>query len=274
VTPSSKVVGDMAIFLVSHGLTIHDIQKLPVDHTLTLPNSVIDMFEGSLGEPPGGWPKKLASIILKGGKPRKGRPGAHLAPINIAETAGVVEKKIGRRPSRTDVLSYLMYPDVFLKFAKAHASYGDLEALPTPQFFYGMPRGEEINVFIEDGKSLIIKYLATSDPHPDGTRTVFFELNGQPREITVRDRSLQPTAAARLKADPAELGQVGAPIPGAVSSIAVEVGQKLEKGERLLVMEAMKMQTTVYAPISGTVKQKLVNPGAQVESKDLLIVIG
>jgi pyruvate carboxylase len=167
-----------------------------------------------------------------------------------------------------------MYPDVFVKFAKAHATYGDLEALPTPQFFYGLEKGEEINVFIEDGKSLIIKYLTTSEPHPDGTRTVFFELNGQPREVTVRDRSLQPTAAARLKADPAESGQVGAPIPGAVSSIAVELGQKVEKGERLLVMEAMKMQTTVYAPIGGTVKQKLVAPGAQVESKDLLIVIG
>jgi pyruvate carboxylase len=167
-----------------------------------------------------------------------------------------------------------MYPDVFVKFAKAHATYGDLEALPTPQFFYGLEKGEEINVSIEDGKSLIIKYLTTSEPHPDGTRTVFFELNGQPREVTVRDRSLQPTAAARLKADPAEAGQVGAPIPGAVSSIAVELGQKVEKGERLLVMEAMKMQTTVYAPIGGTVKQKLVAPGAQVESKDLLIVIG
>jgi pyruvate carboxylase len=274
VTPSSKVVGDMAIFLVSHGLTMADIERLPVDHTLTLPNSVIDMFEGSLGEPPGGWPKKLASIILKGCKPRKGRPGAHLPAVDLKETAVTVEKKIGRKPSRTDVLSYLMYPDVFVKFAKAHASYGDLEALPTPQFFYGLAKGEEINVSIEDGKSLIIKYLTTSEPHPDGTRTVFFELNGQPREITVRDRSLQPTAAARLKADPAEVGHVGAPIPGAVSSIAVELGQKVEKGERLLVMEAMKMQTTVYAPVGGTVKQKLVAPGAQVESKDLLIVIG
>jgi pyruvate carboxylase len=273
VTPSSKVVGDMAIFLVSHGLTIQDIERLPVDHTLTLPNSVIDMFEGSLGEPPGGWPKKLANIILKGGTPRRGRPGARLAPVRLPETASALEKKLGRKPSRTDVLSYLMYPDVFLKFARAHAAYGELEALPTPQFFYGMTRGEEITVSIEDGKSLIIKYLTTSDPHPDGTKTVFFELNGQPREITVRDKSLQPTVAARLKADPAVAGQVGAPIPGAISSVAVELGQKVEKGERLLVLEAMKMQTTVYAPIAGSVKQKLVATGSQVESKDLLLII-
>jgi len=274
VTPSSKVVGDMAIFLVSHGLTMADIEKLPADHTLTLPNSVIDMFEGSLGEPPGGWPRKLAKVILKGGKPRKGRPGAHLPVVSMSETEAAVEKKIGRKPSRTDVLSYLMYPDVFVKFAKAHASYGDLESLPTPQFFFGMKNGEEITVSIEDGKTLIIKFMTTSEAHPDGTRTVFFELNGQPREVTLRDRSLQPTASARVKADPSVPGQVGAPIPGAVSSIAVEVGQKVEKGDRLLVMEAMKMQTTVYAPISGVVKQKLVTPGGQVESKDLLLVIG
>ncbi|MBM3787130.1 MAG: pyruvate carboxylase [Acidobacteria bacterium] len=273
VTPSSKVVGDMAIFLVSHGLTMAEIERLPAGHTLTLPNSVVDMFEGSLGEPPGGWPKKLARVILKGGKPRRGRPGAHLAAVSLTETEVIVEKKIGRKPSRTDVLSYLMYPDVFVKFAKAHAAFGDLEALPTPQFFYGLNKGEEITVSIEDGKTLVIKYLTTSEPHPDGTRTVFFELNGQPREVTIRDKSLQSTGPTRTKADPAAAGHIGAPIPGAVSSIAVEIGQKVEKGERVLVMEAMKMQTTVYAPIGGVVKQKLVQPGAQVEAKDLLLVV-
>lgn len=273
VTPSSKVVGDMAIFLVSHGLTMKQIESLGPDHTLTLPNSVVDMFEGSLGEPPGGWPKKLANVILKGGKPRKGRPGAHLAPVDLKATEALVEKKIGRKVSRTDLLSYLMYPDVFVKFAKAQSAYGDLEALPTPQFFFGMQRGEEITVEIEPGKALILKFLTVSDPHPDGTRTVFFELNGQPREVNVRDKSLQSVAAARVKADPAVAGQVGAPIPGAISSVAVEVGQQVAKGERILVMEAMKMQTTVYAPIAGKVKQKLVSPGQQVEAKDLLLEI-
>ena len=150
----------------------------------SLPNSVIDMFEGSLGEPPGGWPRKLARVILKGGKPRKGRPGAQLPVVSMTETEAAVEKKIGRKPSRTDVLSYLMYPDVFVKFAKAHATYGDLEALPTPQFFFGMKNGEEITVSIEDGKTLIIKFMTTSEAHPDGSRTVFFELNGQPREAS------------------------------------------------------------------------------------------
>ena len=273
VTPSSKVVGDMAIFLVSHGLTMADIEKLGPNHTVTLPNSVIDMFEGSLGEPPGGWPKKLANVILKGGKPRKGRPGALLPAVDFKETEASIEKKIGRKPSRTDVLSYLMYPEVFTKFAKSNQQYGDLEALPTPQFFYGMKRGEEIAVEIEPGKSLILKFQTMSDPHPDGTRTVFFDLNGQPREVVVRDRSLIAVTASRLKADPAHPGHVGAPIPGAVSSVAVEVGQVIEKGQRLLVMEAMKMQTTVYGPVAGKVTQKLVNAGQQVDSKDLLLVI-
>jgi len=274
VTPSSKVVGDMAIFLVSHGLTMAEIENLGPNHTMTLPNSVIDMFEGSLGEPPGGWPKKLANVILKGGKPRKGRPGALLPAVDLKEAEATLEKKIGRKPTRTDVLSYLMYPDVFTKFARAHQQYGDLEALPTPQFFYGMKRGEEITVEIEPGKLLIIKFQTMSEPHPDGTRTVFFDLNGQPREVVVRDRSLQATVAARPQADPLQPGHVGAPIPGAISSVAVEEGQTVAKGDRLLVLEAMKMQSTVYAPIAGKITKKLVQAGQQVDAKDLLIVIG
>ncbi len=273
VTPSSKVVGDMALFLVGHGMTCKEFAKLGPDHTLTLPNSVVDMFTGSLGEPEGGWPKKIAKIILRGEQPKKGRAGAYLAPVDMAEATALLEKKLGRKPSRTDVLSYLMYPDVYLKFAKALQSYGDLEALPTPQFFYGMERGEEIMVDIEPGKTLVIKFMTVSEPHPDGYRTVFFELNGQPREANVVDRSLKPTGPARVKADPGVAGQVGAPIPGAVTAIAVEVGQPVEKGAKLLIMEAMKMQTTVYAPMSGKIAKKLVQTGQQVEAKDLLLVI-
>jgi pyruvate carboxylase len=162
---------------------------------------------------------------------------------------------------------------VFLKFAKARHSFGDVEVLPTPQFYYGMQRGEEIAVQLEPGKTLVIKFLTIGEPHPDGTRTVFFELNGQPREVTIRDRTLEVTEAAKPKADPAEPGQIGAPIPGVVSTVAVTLNQPLKKGDRLLVMEAMKMQSTVYAPVGGTVKQLLVQPGQQVEAKDLLLVI-
>jgi pyruvate carboxylase len=273
VTPSSKVVGDMAIFLVNHNMTMSQFERIGPDHNLTLPASVIDMFSGSLGEPEGGWPKHLQKIILKGAKPHRGRPGAALPKVNLEETSATLEKKIGRHPSRDEVLSYLMYPDVFVKFARAHNTYGDVEVLPTPQFFYGMQPGDDITVELEPGKSLIIKFLTIGEPHPDGTRTVFFELNGQPREITIRDRSLDIKEQPKPKADPAQPGQIGAPIPGVVSTVAVELAQKIQKGERLLVMEAMKMQSTVYAPVGGTVKQLLVQPGQKVEAKDLLLVI-
>jgi pyruvate carboxylase len=273
VTPSSKVVGDMAIFLVNHNMTMAQFEKLTPEHNLTLPASVIDMFMGSLGEPEGGWPKKLQKIILKGEKPMKGRPGAHLPRVDLEETAEQLRKKVGREVTRDEVLSYLMYPDVFVKFAKAQAQYGDVEVLPTPAFYYGMKRGEDISVELEPGKTLVVKFQTIGEPHPDGTRTVFFELNGQPREITVRDKKLEVKEAPKVKADPNNAGQIGAPIPGVVSTVAVELGRPVKKGDRLLVMEAMKMQSTVYSPVAGIVKQLLVAPGAHVEAKDLLLVI-
>ena len=273
VTPSSKAVGDMALFLVSHGMTVREFERLGPDHNLTLPNSVVEMFQGALGQPPGGWPKRISRIILKGGKPSRGRPGANLPPADFDQVSALLEKKLRHAPSRTDVLSYLMYPDVFLKFAEARQRYGEMEILPTPQFFYGMRKGEEITVDIEPGKTLIVKYLTVSDAHEDGTRTVFFELNGLPRSTTIRDKSLEIKAPSAVKADPNHPGHVGAPIPGAVTSIAVELNQPVAKGDRLLVLEAMKMQTTVYAPISGTVVHKLAYVGQHVEPKDLLLVI-
>ena len=273
VTPSSKVVGDMAIFLVNHNMTMDQFAALPADHNLTLPSSVIDMFMGSLGEPDGGWPKRLQKLILRGRKPQRGRPGAHLPKVDLEETAAAVEKKIGRQPSRDETLSYLMYPDVFVKFARNRQTWGDVDALPTPQFYYGMERGADITVELEPGKTLAIKFQTLGDAHPDGTRTAFFELNGQPREVTVRDRGLEVKQPTRVKADPAKPGEIGAPIPGVVSSIAVELNQRLKKGEPLLVMEAMKMQSTVYAPLAGVVKQLLTQPGQHVEAKDLLMTI-
>ncbi len=274
VTPSSKVVGDMAIFLVNHNMTMEQFERLGPEHNLTLPASVIEMFSGSLGEPEGGWPKKLQATILRGAKPQRGRPGAHLPKVDLDETAAAVEKKIGRRASRDEVLSYLMYPDVFVKFARARQMYGDVETLPTPAFYYGIQRGQEIAVELEPGKTLVIKFLTIGEPHPDGTRIVFFELNGQPREVAVRDRKLEVKEAPKPKADPSQPGQIGAPIPGVVSTVAVELGQKIKKGDRLLVMEAMKMQSTVYAPVAGMIRQLLTHPGQHVEAKDLLLEIG
>jgi pyruvate carboxylase len=274
VTPSSKVVGDMALFLVTHGMTMEQFGRLGPEHHLAIPNSVVEMFSGVLGTPEGGWPKKLQKIILQDRKPERGRPGARLAPVDFEETSLTIEKKISRRPSRDEVLSYLMYPDVFVKFAKAQQVWGDIEVLPSPQFFFGMQKGEEISVDLEPGKRLVIKFLTIGEPHPDGTRIVFFELNGQPREVAVRDRLLRATGAERPKADPNIPGQVGAPLPGMITSVAAELNQSVEKGDRLLVIEAMKMQSTVYAPVAGKVTAIHAQAGQQVEAKDLLVVVG
>jgi len=170
-------------------------------------------------------------------------------------------------------MSHLMYPDVFAKFAAARTQYGDLEVLPSPTFFYGLQQAEEVTVELEPGKILIIRLLTVGEPRSDGMRTIFFELNGQPREVEIRDKSIKDVAAARPKADPAKPGNVGAPIPGAISAIHVKPGQKVQKGDRLLILEAMKMQTTVYAPITGTVNDILVSARDNVGAHDLLLVI-
>ncbi len=273
VTPSSKVVGDLALFLVSHGMTVKEFENLGPDHSLTVPNSVVDMFMGSLGQPPGGWPRKIRQVVLRGQKPHRGRPGANLRPADFEATSKELEKKMRRTPTKADVLSHLLYPEVFAAFQEARKRYGKLEVLPTAPFFYGPRQGEEITVDLEPGKTIVVKYLTMSDPHEDGTRSVFFELNGQPRSVTVRDQSLEAKAAPSVKADPAQPGHVGAPIPGAVTSVAVEVGQEVKKGEKLLIMEAMKMQSTVYAPVDGKVAKLPAFVGQHVEPKDLLVVI-
>ena len=163
--------------------------------------------------------------------------------------------------------------DVFIKFARAQQSYGDLGVLPTRQFLYGMETGQEIAVQIEPGKTLVVKFLTVGELRADGQRTVFFELNGQPREVSVRDRSQKASGPPKEMADPNHSGHIGSPTPGLVTTVAVEQGQVVEKGQKLLVLEAMKMQSTVYAPVAGRVARKLVQPGQAVETKELLLVI-
>jgi len=194
--------------------------------------------------------------------------------VDFEKATEEVEEKVGHPITHTDLMSYLMYPGVFTGYDRARQTYSDVSVLPTPQFYYGMEKGEETVVELEPGKALVVRFLTIGEPHPEGDRTVFFELNGQPREVTIRDKSLQVQTESRVKADPAVPGQVGAPIPGAVTSIVVNVGDTVKKGDRLLVMEAMKMQTTVYAPVAGAVKEKHCNVGQTVDAKDLLMVIG
>jgi pyruvate carboxylase len=273
VTPSSKVVGDLALFLMAKEMTTEDLLKLDEQHDLSLPNSVVEMFSGVLGVPPGGWPKKLQKIILRGAAPLRGLPSDNLPAAKLDHEQQALEKKVGHAIRRDDLLSYLLYPDVFLKFDKFRQTYSDVSVLPTPAFFYGLKSGEEITIEIEPGKTLIVKFLTISDPHPDGTRTLFFELNGQPREVNIRDRALRVIERAHPKADPADAGQVPAPTAGIISGVAVQANHAVERGAKLLTLEAMKMQSNIYAPISGRVTKLLVAPGQHVEAKDLLVMI-
>ena len=273
VTPSSKVVGDMTLFLMAKEMTPADVLKLDEHHDVAFPNSVVEMFSGVLGVPPDGWPRKVQKILLRGAKPVKGRPSASMPAADFAAEKEALEKKTGHPIADEDLLSYLLYPDVFLKFDKFRQAHGDVSVLPSPPFFYGLKSGEEVTVSIEAGKTLIIKYMTASEPHPDGTRTLFFELNGQPREVNVRDKSLRVVERAHPKADAADPGQVGAPTAGVISSIAVQANHTVERGAKLMTLEAMKMQSNIYAPIAGRIAKLLVTPGQNVEAKDLLVTI-
>ena len=216
VTPSSKVVGDMAIFLVNHNMTMEQFERLGPDHNLTLPALGDRDVHGRAGRARRRLAEAAAeSIILRGAKPQRGRPGAHLPPVNLEETAATMEKKIGHDPARDEVLSYLMYPEVFLKFAQgAPELRRTWRCCPRRSSIYGMKRGEEIAVELEPGKALVIKFLTVGEPHPDGTRTVFFELNGQPREVTVRDRSLEVKEPPRPRPTPRGPARSARPFPG------------------------------------------------------------
>ena len=270
VTPSSKVVGDMTMFLISRGIKPADVLNLEPGST-PFPESVIEMLSGGLGRPLGGWPKKLQQVVLGKKKPIRGRPGSQLRPLNFKKARAKLSAHLKRETTDGDLYSHLMYPEVHEDFVRFTRDYGNVSALPTAAFFYGLKPGEEISVNIEEGKTLFIKLINDGPVDKDGHRTINFELNGMPREATVIDRSVQPKTKSRLKADPTDLLQTGAPIPGIVTSIAVSVGTKIAKGDKLLTMEAMKMQTTLYSSANGVVDEICVRVGEPVEIKDLLI---
>ena len=273
VTPSSKVVGDLALFLLAKGMTCNEVRKLPQKHNVGFPDSVIDMMRGSLGEPPGGWPAEVREILLCRKQPIKGRAGEKLPAADIDSATAEASKLLGRKAKKSDALSLLLYPDVFAKFAETRRKFAEVGVLPTPVFFYGLDEGGECVFDIEPGKRLIVKFLTCGEPQPDGTRRVFFELNGQPREVRVRDRSLQADRPAARKAASGNPDHVGAPTPGLVTGIFVQVGDEVEANAKLLTLEAMKMQSTIYAPKAGTIKEIVVSAGSQVQSKDLLLVL-
>ncbi|HEY5345403.1 MAG TPA: pyruvate carboxylase [Verrucomicrobiae bacterium] len=270
VTPSSKVVGDMTMFLVTRGIKPADVLNLEPGET-PFPESVIDMIGGGLGQPLGGWPKKLQHVILGDRKPLKGRPGESLKPLNFKKIAEDLAAKLKRDATDDDVFSHIMYPEVFAAYTKNENNFGDLSALPTPAFFYGMKPGQEISVEIEAGKTLFIRLVNIGAVDAEGKRALNFELNGMARQMAIVDRSAKPTIKARVKADAAKPNEIGAPIPGLVTALAVSVGAKVAKGDKLLTLEAMKMQTTIYASTDGVVDGIFVQNGDALESKDLIL---
>ena len=271
VTPSSKVVGDMALFMVQNKLNEEDIYAK--GDTIDFPESVISFFKGDLGQPTGGFPDRLQEIILKGKKAITERPGSLREPIDFVALKAELEEKIQRTASDEDVISYLMYPQIFLDYVAVYDKFGDVTKLDTPTFFHGMRMGEQIEVQIEKGKTLIIKLNSIGEPDSDGMRILYFDLNGQGREIEVKDMSITSTKAIRKKAEPTNKEHVGATMPGSVLEVLVKRGDRVSQGDPVVITEAMKMETMIRSTISGVVDQIYVIDGDQIEAGDLLIEI-
>lgn len=270
VTPSSKVVGDLSLAMVSAGATRAEVEDPTKD--FPFPDSVIDFLRGGLGQPPGGLPKALQKKALKGEKPITGRPGAAMAPVDLeAERAEAEALMPGVTVDDEDLASYLMYPKVYLDYMGRRRTYGPVRVLPTPVFFYGMEPGQELFIEIERGKTLVLRLLTIGETDEEGMTKVFFELNGQPRTAKVPNRSAAKGAALRPKAEPGNADHVAAPLPGMIASVTVSDGQKVAKGDLLMTVEAMKMETAIHAERDGVVKRIVAGAGTQVDAKDLLL---
>ncbi|WP_100330792.1 pyruvate carboxylase [Bacillus xiapuensis] len=269
VTPSSKVVGDMALFMVQNDLSEEDV--LTKGDKIDFPDSVIEFFEGFLGQPYGGFPKELQKVILKGKEPITVRPGELLKEVDFKALRDELFNELGRQVTSHDVIAYALYPKVFLDYNRTIEQFGDVSKLDTPTFLYGMRLGEEIEVEIEKGKTLIVKLVSIGQPQADGTRVVYFELNGQPREVVIKDESIKSAVASKVKADPKNESHIAATMPGTVIKVIAEKGEKVNRGDHLMITEAMKMETTVQAPFSGVVKNIYVQNGEAISTGDLLI---
>ena len=270
VTPSSKVVGDMAIWMVKQGLDARGVTERA--HELTFPESVIEYMRGFLGQPPGGFPEPLRTKILKGAAVVNGRPGASMPPFDWDGAKREMEGLAGVEVARRDVVSYALYPKVMREYMEHRALHGDTSVLPTPTFFYGLRVGEEAWIDIEPGKTLIVKLLSIGDVEPDGARVLTFEINGQSRQMRVADDAAKVSGPKRRRATE-KPGEIGAPMPGRVIDLVTKVGEQVKAGQKLLVTEAMKLETVIKAPVDGVVREIVAGAGESVEAGDLLVVI-
>lgn len=271
VTPSSKVVGDMALFMVQNNLTEEDV--IEKGESIDFPDSVIELFEGYLGQPHGGFPKELQKVILKGKSPITVRPGELLDDVDFDDIRQKLFDTLNRQVTSHEIIAYALYPKVFLDYQKKQEEYGNVSVIDTPTFFFGMRLGEEIQVEIEQGKTLMVKLVSIGQPQKDGMRVVYFELNGQPREVNIKDESVKSAVVTKPKMDGSNPTHIGATMPGTVIKVLVEKGEKVSKGDHLMITEAMKMETTVQAPFSGTVKEIHANAGEGIATGDLLIEV-
>jgi pyruvate carboxylase len=271
VTPSSKVVGDMAIMMVTGGLTAEEVLNPATE--VAFPESVVALFRGDIGQPHGGFPAALQRKVLKGAVPLTVRPGAVLPPVDLAGAREDLQAKMPRAITDGEFASWLMYPKVFTDYMADRSHFGDTSVVPTRAFFYGLEPGEEVTLDLQRGKHLIIRFVTTSDVHDDGTRTVFFELNGQPRSVKVADRSKVAKRPPRRKAEADHPDQIGAPMPGTIATVHAVVGHKVARGDVLVTIEAMKMETSVRADRDGTIVEVIARPGQHVDAKDLLVVL-
>ena len=271
VTPSSKIVGDMAMFMVQNNLEPQDVMER--GHELTFPQGVVDFFKGMLGQPYGGFPKELQKIILKDEQPFTHRPGEFLEPVDFAAKKVDLEKKLGHAVKDRDVSSAVLYPGVFEEFDRHRQEYSDTSVLPTPVYFYGLDVGDEASIVIQSGKTLIVKLTAVGKVHTDGTRNIYFELNGEPRQIVVKDLSVESDEAEHQKAEKGNDKHVGAPMPGKIFKLNISVGDEVKAGDTIMVTEAMKMETNIKAKVDGVVKEILFKEADQVKQDDLLVVI-
>jgi pyruvate carboxylase len=273
VTPSSKVVGDMAQYLVSNNLTIQDV--LERGDIISFPQSVVSFFKGELGQPVNGFPKKLQKLILKDQKPFTDRPNAHILPVDFekeyAEFRKIFENNLGRKIDFTDFLSYKLYPKVFTDAYNKHLKYDNLTNLPTKNFFYGMERGEEIAVELDKGKTLLITLDSVSKPNSVGIVTVYFKVNGQGRTVKVRDESIKVVTVQNTKADKNNASQIGAPLQGLLSTVLVKKGDAIVKNQPLFIIEAMKMETTITATENAVINKVFLKEGTMVNSDDLVV---
>jgi len=268
VTPTSKVVGDMALFMVANDLSKDDVANPAKE--IGFPESVISLFKGELGFPPDGFPIELSRKVLQGAQPLSGRPGASLPPVDFDIVRGHVEKTVGRAISEQELSSYLMYPKVFCDYAEHRRQNGDVSVLPTPVFFYGLQEGQEISLDIDQGKTLVLRLQGQTEVTEEGQVKLFFELNGQPRLVRI-DHAGVTKAPSHPRVEDGNPRHLGAPMPGMVVTVAVKTGQKVLKGDPLVSIEAMKMETMIRAERDFVVKHVHVKPGTVVSAKDLLI---